>query len=310
MGFHHIFTPLLLGLFALIISITEAGVLSEGPSTSTLQGMFTSGMSTLGMSTSGMSTSDMSTSGISTAGIFTSGVFTFISTTAPQMTTTITTNTTATTPIRAATSSTTSSSVASTTTTTTTTTATSTTTSEANATTLTPTPTTRTTTTTTSTTIEVTETQLYPVNASMSSVYLAGYYPASKCIDGITTDGDWGGGSGADGMCHTGKDLFPWIALDFGTQVMVKRVDIVNRSVLGDRTRNINIRVGDQLPASGEEMFTGGKLLGQFDGPATDGQYISIQGNGMLAGRYLIIQMDNGNDPLNLKEVTAYGRKI
>ena len=33
-----------------------------------------------------------------------------------------------------------------------------------------------------------------------------------------------------------------------GTQVMVKRVDIVNRSVLGDRTRNINIRVGDQLP--------------------------------------------------------------
>merc|ERR1719193_1101877 len=274
-------------------------------------GMSRSGMSSSGISTSGMSTSDMSTSGIPTAGIFTSGVFTFISTTAPQVTTTITTNTTATTPIRAATSSTTSSSVASTTTTTTTT-ATSTTTSEANATTLTPTPTTRTTptptpTTTTTTTTEVKETQLYPVNASMSSVYLAGYYPASKCIDGITNDGDWGGGSGADGMCHTGKDLFPWIALDFGTQVMVKRVDIVSRSVLGDRTRNINIRVGDQLPASGDEMFIDGKLLGQFNGPATDGQYISIPGNAMMAGRYLIVQMDNGNDPLNLKEVTAYG---
>ena len=34
-----------------------------------------------------------------------------------------------------------------------------------------------------------------------------------------------------------------------------------------------------KLPASGEEMFTGGKLLGQFDGPATDGQNISIQGD-------------------------------
>merc|ERR1712212_1460180 len=130
----------------------------------------------------------------------------------------------------------------------------------------------------------------------------------SMFTSGIPTAGIFT--SGADGMCHTGKDLFPWIALDFGTQVMVKRVDIVNRSVLGDRTRNINIRVGDQLPASREEMFTGGKLLGQFDGPATDGQYISIQGNGMLAGRYLIIQMDNGNDPLNLKEVAAYGQQI
>ena len=32
-----------------------------------------------------------------------------------------------------------------------------------------------------------------------------------------------------------------------------------------------------------------------------------VSGNVMMAGRYLIVQMDNGNDPLNLKEVTAYG---
>merc|ERR1712037_540331 len=148
---------------------------------------------------------------------------------------------------------------------------------------------------------------LYPVNASLSSSYYGGYYPATKCIDGITNDGDWGGGPGNDGMCHTMRDLFPWIALDFGSLVMVKRVEIVNRSVLGARTRNIHILVGDQLPASGGEMFTEGALLGQFDGPGTNGQTISITGDEMLAGRYVIVQMDNGEDPLNLKEVTAFG---
>jgi len=146
---------------------------------------------------------------------------------------------------------------------------------------------------------------LYPVNASLSSRYNENNYPASKCIDGITNDGDWGGGY--NGMCHTKRDLFPWIALDFGTLVMVKRVEIVNRSVFGARTRNIHIRVGDQLPASGGEMFTGGALLGQFDGPVANGQTISITGDEMLAGRYVIVQMDNGEDHLNLKEVTAYG---
>merc|ERR1712037_2325 len=47
---------------------------------------------------------------------------------------------------------------------------------------------------------------LYPVNASLSSSYYGGYYPATKCIDGITNDGDWGPGN--DGMCHTMRDLF------------------------------------------------------------------------------------------------------
>ena len=28
-----------------------------------------------------------------------------------------------------------------------------------------------------------------------------------------------------------------------------------------------------------------------------------------MAGRYLIVQMDNGDDPLNLKEVTAYDKE-
>ena len=34
---------------------------------------------------------------------------------------------------------------------------------------------------------------------------------------------------------------------------------------------------------------------------------VNISGDEMLAGRYVIVQMDNGEDHLNLKEVTAYG---
>ena len=38
------------------------------------------------------------------------------------------------------------------------------------------------------------------------------------------------------------------------------------------------VRVSDQLPASGQQMFTGGRLLGRFEGPAENGQKISITG--------------------------------
>ena len=34
---------------------------------------------------------------------------------------------------------------------------------------------------------------------------------------------------------------------------------------------------------------------------------VKISGDEMLAGRYVIVQMDNGEDPLNLKEVTGFG---
>ena len=57
-------------------------------------------------------------------------------------------------------------------------------------------------------------------------------------------------------------------------------------------------------------MFTGGNLLGTFGGPATSGQLIEIKSEPrwpLKNGRFLIVQMDNGNDPLNLKEVVAYG---
>ena len=44
--------------------------------------------------------------------------------------------------------------------------------------------------------------------------------------------------------------------------------------------------------------------------PKYGSNMVTIAGSEMLAGRYLIVQLDNGEDPLNLKEVTAYGTPI
>ena len=100
-------------------------------------------------------------------------------------------------------------------------------------------------------------------------------YPANKCIDGDMT-----GPAQLGNMCHSGEpgERSPWLALDYGTSVIVKRVDIFNRDAFGGRTRNVEVRVSNEIPTSANQMFAGGSLFGHFAGPATDGQHIIIQG--------------------------------
>ena len=99
--------------------------------------------------------------------------------------------------------------------------------------------------------------------------------PASKCIDGDSETTSIGN------LCHTYEPFprAPWLALDYGTLVTVKRVELFNRAdCCGDRTRNVDIRVSNELPPSDTQMFFRGQLLGHFPGPASDGQHIVIQG--------------------------------
>ena len=64
-----------------------------------------------------------------------------------------------------------------------------------------------------------------------------------------------------------------------GVTVSVNRVEIFNREdCCGDWTRNVDVRVSNELPTSASEMFSGGSLLGHFAGPATNGQHIIITG--------------------------------
>ena len=121
--------------------------------------------------------------------------------------------------------------------------------------------------------------ELEPVTASQSSTYAgdANQFGAANCIDGEIRDVDHGP-DGIRSICHTNDEATPWIAIDYGTLVIVQRVEIFNRPAYGSRTRNVNVRISDELPTSGSQMFSGGTLFGHFAGPGTDGQHIIIPG--------------------------------
>ena len=83
-------------------------------------------------------------------------------------------------------------------------------------------------------------------------------------------------------MCHTKSETAPWIGIDYGSTVTIRMVKIYNcgdrNNNCGDRTKNVAVRISDELPTSSEKMFSGGTLLGRFDGPAANGQMIRISG--------------------------------
>ena len=112
------------------------------------------------------------------------------------------------------------------------------------------------------------------MTATQSSTLRAGF-GAGNCIDGDTETVH----PGVNAICHTKWEPTPWISIDYGARVIVERVEIFNRADgAGVRTRNVDVRISDEIPTSGDQMFSGGTLLGHFDGPGTDGQHIIISG--------------------------------
>ena len=151
---------------------------------------------------------------------------------------------------------------------------------------------------------------MLPKSAQLSTTYKE-KFDGNKCIDGIPT--------GTGSLCHSKRELAPWLALDYGkdARVSVEKVVLFNMAE-GDsepiwhRTKNVEVRLANELPASGMKMFTGGELLGTFKGPGTRGQQIEIKsgpGWEKKSGRYLVIQMNHKGKPeyLNLQEVFAVG---
>ena len=155
--------------------------------------------------------------------------------------------------------------------------------------------------------------ELNPEKAILSTKHPA--LLAKKCIDGKDDGPDKLGTSVSD-MCHSkGGEPTPWLAIDYGEDVRVSvgKTVIVNRKwCCADRTKNIEVRLSNELPEDGKSMFTGGILLGKFAGPGKKGERIEIESEEgpweQYIGRYLIVQMDNGAQPINLKEVTAFGK--
>ena len=115
---------------------------------------------------------------------------------------------------------------------------------------------------------------------------------AGACIDGNTED------VGNDGVCATLKQDAPWIAIDYGTDVLVEKVEIFNRiNCCGNVTRHVYVIVSDELPTSATEKFTGGTQLGHFEGPAADGEIITISGKSN-AFKICFKMVSQGNSPL------------
>ena len=137
-------------------------------------------------------------------------------------------------------------------------------------------------------------------------------------------------------FCHTKKEPHPWLAIDYGKRVNVQRVDIFNRrGKWGKRTEKVEVRISDQLPTSSKEKFSGGTLLGTFEGTGGNPQHIVVSGEDEkpsafyfasfyylsarvlkcvspgkeTPGRYVIVQINKGPTFLNLKEVKAFGRE-
>ena len=151
---------------------------------------------------------------------------------------------------------------------------------------------------------------MLPKSAHLSTT-LNHLMSGKKCIDGITT----GTGLGWGWPCHSQKEYAPWLALDYGkdARVSVEKVVLFNRADGSEhRTKNVEVRLANELPTSGMKMFTGGELLGTFKGPGTRGQQIEIKsgpGWEKKSGRYIVIQMNHKgkSEYLNLQEVFAVG---
>ena len=151
-------------------------------------------------------------------------------------------------------------------------------------------------------------TKLLPVAVLQSSIFHCRSVDCGsfKCIDGLTNDD----------LCHTNAEPAPWLALDFGeeAQVSVGKTVLLNRKDQSwDRTRNVELWLTDKIPTTATKAFSGGHMLGTFEGPASSGQEVEIEsGPGWKEkmGRYLIIQINNGTEPkhfLHFREVFAFG---
>ena len=64
----------------------------------------------------------------------------------------------------------------------------------------------------------------------------------------------------------------------------------------------MEIRLSNKLPASGNKMFSSGKLLGTFKGPATRGQRVEIQSANRWENKF-----GNAKNFLHLEEAFALG---
>jgi len=145
------------------------------------------------------------------------------------------------------------------------------------------------------------EVKLKAVSAWQSSTHR--FYHARYCIDGHTVKQcTW--------YCYCatryGAAAYPWIVLDLGKTVHVKRVVFDGKygGFLGQ------LRMSNSRPSPNDGYLSDdGELFAKIDNPTPKGRW-EAWGNGKyVAGRYLVVQQRFKGDPTYLKfvEITAFG---
>ena len=103
----------------------------------------------------------------------------------------------------------------------------------------------------------------------------------------------------------------PWIAMEYPDRTEVGKVELVADNEHAVELKNCEVRLLDNIVGVlGSAMYTGGTLLGSWEGPASNGETITINPPGkahFATGKYVLVQCATEGARLRLAEVRVFG---
>ena len=124
-------------------------------------------------------------------------------------------------------------------------------------------------------------------------------YAAAKAIDGEL---------GKKHDFSTKAENYPWLQVELKKVAYVTRVIIINRHVLGSRTKDLEVRVGDNKYEGINQKIIKNNLCATYQGPGKNGEKIALDCTEAMKGRYVSVQLIHDvRTVLNLDEIEIYG---
>ena len=140
------------------------------------------------------------------------------------------------------------------------------------------------------------------------SWHSADHYTPPEGVSSLSFDGNTNPVF-TDGSCsHTAKVANPWIAVDLGHSRLVYRVDITNRALAYDRFKMVRIGTTNQSPETVAPDLTNFEICHSYNpylgSGVTQGFYCGS------TGRYLVIQLQQSSQFLNICEVQVFEERF
>ena len=124
-------------------------------------------------------------------------------------------------------------------------------------------------------------------------------YSAAKAIDGEP---------GRHHDFSTKIENYPWLQVELQKVAYVTRIIIINRHTSGHRTKNLEVRVGDNKHEGTNQRIIKNKLCATYQGPGKNGEKIALDCTEAMKGRYVSVQLIHDvRTVLNLDEIEIYG---